>query len=117
MERHGVHPSVGPSMGPQQETRCCRFAAVGPVDRRYRPIVGSTARSSKRGQWRPRCRRGSTDLFCFYRAMLCIRGTSHGPVSVRLSIWPSQVGVLSKRLNESSWFMACELPSTRPRLC
>jgi len=75
MERHGVHPSVGPSMGPQQETRCCRFAAVGPADRRYRPIVGSTARSSKRGQWRPRCRRGSTDLFCFYRAMLCIRGS------------------------------------------
>ena len=22
----------------------------------------------------------------FYRAMLCIRGTSHGPVSVRLSV-------------------------------
>jgi len=29
----------------------------------------------------------------------------------------SQVGVLSKRLNESSWFLACELPSTRPTLC
>ena len=36
----------------------------------------------------------------FYRAMLSIRGTSHGPVSV----CPSQVGVLLKRLNESSWF-------------
>jgi len=35
----------------------------------------------------------------FYRAMLCIRGTSHGPVSVRLSVRPSQVGVLLKRLN------------------
>ena len=34
----------------------------------------------------------------FYRAMLCIRGTSHGPVSVRLS----QVGVLLKRLNRGS---------------
>ena len=34
----------------------------------------------------------------FYRAMLCIRGTSHGPVSVR----PSQVGVLLKRLNVGS---------------
>jgi len=45
--------------------------------------------------------------------MLCIRGTSHGPVPcVRLS----QVGVLSKRLNESSWFLACELPSTHPTL-
>jgi len=34
----------------------------------------------------------------FYRAMLCIRGTSHGPVSVCLS----QVGVLLKRLNVGS---------------
>ena len=34
----------------------------------------------------------------FYRAMLCIRSTSHGPVSVRLS----QVGVLLKRLNVGS---------------
>ena len=34
-----------------------------------------------------------------------------------LSICPSQVGVLSKRMNESSWFLACELPSTRPTLC
>jgi len=39
--------------------------------------------------------------------------TSHGPVSVRLS----QVGVLSKRLNESSWFLAYQLPSTRPIHC
>jgi len=29
----------------------------------------------------------------------------------------SQVGVLLKRLNESGWFLACELPSTRPTLC
>ena len=44
--------------------------------------------------------------FRFYRAMLCIRGTSHGPVSVRpsvcLSVRPSQVGVLLKRLNVGS---------------
>jgi len=33
--------------------------------------------------------------------MLRIRGTSHGPVSVCVRL--SQVGVLSKRLNESSW--------------
>ena len=38
----------------------------------------------------------------FYRAMLCIRGTSHGPVSVRMSVCPSQVGVLLKRLNVGS---------------
>jgi len=37
--------------------------------------------------------------FCdFYRAMLCIRGTSHGPVSVYLCLCLSQVGVLLKRL-------------------
>ena len=40
----------------------------------------------------------------FYRAMLCIRGTSHGPVSVCvcLSVHLSQVGVLLKRLNGGS---------------
>ena len=49
-------------------------------------------------------------LDCFYRAMLCIRGTSHGPVSVRLSVClsvcpsvhPSQAGVLLKRQNVGS---------------
>ena len=42
----------------------------------------------------------------FYRAMLCIRGTSHGPVSVcpsvSLSVRPTQVGVLLKWLNIGS---------------
>jgi len=40
----------------------------------------------------------------FYRAMLCIRSTSHGPVSVcaRLCLCLSQVGVLLKRLNVGS---------------
>ena len=47
----------------------------------------------------------------FYRAMLCIRGTSHGPVSlsvlclfvsVCLSVCLSQVRVLQKRLNVGS---------------
>jgi len=33
------------------------------------------------------------------------------------SVRPSQVRVLPRRLNESSWFLACELPSTRPTLC
>ena len=41
-------------------------------------------------------------FFCFHRAMLCIRGTSHGPVSVRPSVCPSQVGLLLKRLNVGS---------------
>ena len=52
-----------------------------------------------------------------YRAMLCTWGTSHGPVSVSVCVHLSQIGVLSKRLNRSSWFLACELPSTRPTLC
>ena len=38
----------------------------------------------------------------YYRAMLCIRGTSHGPVSVRPSVRPSQVGDLLNRLNVGS---------------
>jgi len=41
-------------------------------------------------------------LYRFYGAMLCIRGTSSGPVSVCLSVRPSQVGVLLKRLNIGS---------------
>ena len=64
------------------------------------------------GKWVVTCDRGgvcSTErnvsshayAMYFYRAMLSIRGTSHGPVSV----CPSQVGVLSKRLNESSCFL------------
>jgi len=36
---------------------------------------------------------------------------------VRPSVRPLQVGVLSKRLNESSWFLACELPLTYTKLC
>ena len=36
----------------------------------------------------------------FYRAMLCIRGTSHGPVSVSVRL--SQAGVLLKRQNVGS---------------
>ena len=36
-------------------------------------------------------------------------------LSVCLSVCLSQVGVLSNRLNESSWFLAWELPS--PTLC
>ena len=35
----------------------------------------------------------------FYRAMLCIRGTSHGPVSVCLCLCLPQAGVLLKRQN------------------
>jgi len=41
-------------------------------------------------------------LHNFYRAMLCIRGTSHGPVSVSVCLCLSQVGVLLQRLNVGS---------------
>ena len=45
-------------------------------------------------------------------------GTSYGPVSVCLSVCLSQVGVLSKRMNElSSWFLTRELSLTYPTLC
>jgi len=39
-------------------------------------------------------------FYSFYPAMLCIRGTSHGPVSVCVCL--TQVGVLLKRLNVGS---------------
>jgi len=38
----------------------------------------------------------------FYRAMLCIRGTSHGTVSVCPCLRLSQAGVLLKRQNVGS---------------
>ena len=38
----------------------------------------------------------------FYRAMLCMHGTSRGPVSVCLCMCLLQVGVVLKRLNIGS---------------
>jgi len=43
-------------------------------------------------------------------------GTSYCPVSVCVCHM-SQAGVLSKRLNESGWFLAWQLPPTYPPLC
>ena len=51
MKRYGVRPSVRPfvcpsvcpSMGPQQQTPCCRFAAVDPVGSKYRLIAAAAA--------------------------------------------------------------------------
>ena len=42
---------------------------------------------------------------------------SYDPVCVSVCVCLSQVGVLSKRLNESDWFLALELPSAYPTLC
>ena len=53
------------------------------------------------------------------RDAICIRDSavlSMGQ-SVSVSVRLSQVGVLSKRMNESSWFLACKLLSTSPPLC
>ena len=47
-------------------------------------------------------------------------GTSYGPVSVSIvcfCVYLPQVGVLSKRLNESDWVLAWELLSNYPTLC
>jgi len=56
MKRYRVHSSVRPSvcrgMGPQQQTRCCRFAAVGPAGRRQRSIA---LRPAYVGSWTPTC--------------------------------------------------------------
>ena len=53
----------------------------------------------------------------FYRAMLCIRGTSHGPVSVRLSVRPSVTSRCSTKTakrritqttpHDSPWTLHC----------
>jgi len=45
----------------------------------------------------------------FSRATLCYSAGTSGHVSVCVCL--SQVGVLSKQLNESGWFWAWELPS------
>ena len=38
-------------------------------------------------------------------------------IRVCLCLSVTSRGILSKRMNESSWFLALELPSTRPTLC
>jgi len=63
--------------------------------------------------WLRHCRLVVDLRLFFYRAMLCMHGSSRGPVSV----CPSQVGVLLKWLDGSSWFLAWRLLSTSPRLC
>jgi len=42
------------------------------------------------------------NAYLFYRAMLCMRGISHGPVSVSLCLCLSQVSVLLNWLNVGS---------------
>ena len=42
---------------------------------------------------------------------------SYGPVFMSICVRLSQAEVLSKRLNESSWLLARDLPSPYPTLC
>ena len=54
-----------------------------------------------------------TRPFHFYRAMLCVARTMLSPdvsPSIRLSVCPSHVSILSKRLNRSSDFFTTEQP-------
>ena len=62
----------------------------------------SFCKTQKTGPWKEYMVRRL--IMNFYRAMLCIRGTSHGPVSVCLSVCVrlSQAGVLLKRQNVGS---------------
>jgi len=63
-----------------------------------------------------------------YRANIALRGeisvftarcyaSAVRAIALCLSVCPSQVKVLLRWMNELSWFLACELPSTHPTLC
>ena len=56
---------------------------------------------AKQLQFRASTPRELPSEFGFYRAMLCIRGTSHGPVAVRVCLSVTS-RVLLKRLNVGS---------------
>ena len=79
-----------------------------------RNLISMLVVSSARKLFPQHFQRGSN---VFYRAMLCIRGILAMGLCPYVRLCLSKVGVLSKRMNESSWFLACELPSTRPTLC
>jgi len=110
MKRSSVRPPSVCPVDRQQQRRAAGFAAARPAE----GDIDRCRRSANRRRSNHRqCHvdnQGTgfnTGLFNFflqrfYRAMLCIRGTSHGPVSVCLSVCPSQVGVLLKRLNIGS---------------
>jgi len=52
-------------------------------------------------------------LKCFYRSMLSIRGTSHGPMSVRLSVCRSSIKTVERiKLDFGMW-----ASFHRPTLC
>ena len=141
--RTSVCPSVCKSV---QSTarRCCGFAAVGPAARRYRSFAArpvgrrSAAAAPQHGaqqQMRavPRCQltweaehrfffQVKIGEVVFYaRRYASTVLYSCGPSCVCVSLCPpvclSQVIVVSKRLFESSSFLARRLPVTYPTLC
>ena len=57
------------------------------------PVASPFASLATTVKCRIECRRIMVD---FYHAMLCIRGTSHGPVSVCICLCLSQAGVILK---------------------
>ena len=81
-----TRPSVCRSTGPQQQTRCCRFAAAGPAGRRYR-LIAARRTAARRAAGRCRqchivsvCRKLNTDCFslhlCMFVSLLCCVRTS-----------------------------------------
>jgi len=67
MKQYGVRPSVRksvcPSTDPQQQTRCCRFAAVGPAGTRYR---STDCCSGGRMRAVPRCQRSPLHYYYYF---------------------------------------------------
>jgi len=79
-------------------------------------VVGSGVNLTCRGERRYDAPRKVAPMHSFLPARrYASADTSYGRVSVRVCL--SQVCVLWKRLDESGWFLAWELPSTYPTLC
>ena len=82
----GVTPTGAPNAIYRMVTLPMAFVTGEPRDFKFGTLTyhskshPADEKSSLKGAWS-----GSADPF-FYRAMLCIRGTSHGPVSVCLSL-------------------------------
>ena len=87
------------SMGRQQQTRCCRFAAVVPAGRRYGSIAARPALSSS-GEWMravPRCQLYTQTCICsWYCNSLVTKFLTWDSTGVNLPRSKPQVGRLFK---------------------
>jgi len=85
--------------------------------------VGHTEKLQKFQHRKPRWYTSVLVFFSVLHFLPARRYASAGTIamalclSVSVSVCLSQVGVLPKRLNESSWFLAWELPSSYLTLC